>query len=86
MAQNGNFVLQSNHTLNKELSSHFVDEHDLPPLAAKIYSFLILSEAESHTFDEIIEITGASKSSVSNQLNFLSEVGRVDFIYNLKQL
>lgn len=70
----------SNANLIEELSLHFVNEHDLPPLAAKIYAYLILSKAESLTFEEITDITGASKSSVSNQLNFLIEEGRVDFI------
>lgn len=81
MKHNFDSVLTSNSNLIEELSSHFVHEHDLPPLASKIYSFLILSKVESLTFDEIIDITGASKSSVSNQLNFLIEEGRVDFIY-----
>ncbi|MFO7744635.1 MAG: ArsR family transcriptional regulator [Psychroflexus sp.] len=81
MKQKNDSVPTSNHNLIEELSSHFVNERDLPPLAAKIYSSIILSKAESLTFEEIIEITGASKSSVSNQLNFLIEENRLDFIY-----
>lgn len=66
--------------LIKELSLHFEAEHDLTPLASKIYSHLILSESESLTFDEIIKITGASKSSVSNQINYLLDESRIDFV------
>lgn len=81
MKHNTDSVLTSNLNLIEELSSHFVHEHNLPPLASKIYSLLILSKAESLTFDEIIDRTGASKSSVSNQLNFLIDEGRVDFTF-----
>lgn len=73
-------MTQSNDLIS-ELSLHFEVEHNLPPLASKIYSFLILSKVECMTFEELIDITGASKSSVSNQLNFLIEEGRVDYIY-----
>ncbi|SDG83057.1 GbsR/MarR family transcriptional regulator [Psychroflexus sediminis] len=69
------------HVPDKELSLHLEKEQHLPPLAAKIYSLLILSNAEALTFEEIKDLTGASKSSVSNQLNFLIEEGRVDFIF-----
>lgn len=64
-----------------DLCLHFINERNMPPLAAKIYSLLILSKTESLTFDKIIERTGACKSSVSNQLNFLIEEGRVDFFH-----
>jgi DNA-binding transcriptional regulator GbsR (MarR family) len=51
----------------------------MPPLASKIYSILILSEYLS--FNEVLTLTKASKSSVSNQINFLINEGRVEFIY-----
>lgn len=70
-----------NNNLIEELSLHFEREHKLPPLASKIYSILILSKSETLTFEEIIDFTRASKSSVSNQLNFLIEEGRVNFIF-----
>ena len=51
----------------------------MPPLASKIYSILILSEYLS--FNEVLTLTKASKSSVSNQINFLINEGRVEFIH-----
>jgi len=51
----------------------------MPPLASKIYSILILVEYLS--FNEILTLTKASKSSVSNQINFLIDEGRVEFIH-----
>ena len=65
--------------LQTELSLHFETEHDFPPLAAKIYSLLILCKSKHLTFERIKELTGASKSSVSNQLNYLLDEGRVDY-------
>ncbi|WP_235923472.1 GbsR/MarR family transcriptional regulator [Psychroflexus aurantiacus] len=67
--------------LEKELSLHLEKEQHLPPLAAKIYALLILEKIEALSFEEIKDFTGASKSSISNQLNFLIEEGRVDFIF-----
>jgi len=62
-----------------ELALHFETEHDFPPLAARIYSLLILCRSKHLTFDRIKALTGASKSSVSNQLNYLLNEGRVDY-------
>lgn len=65
--------------LQTELALHFETEHDFPPLAARIYSLLILCRSKHLTFDRIKALTGASKSSVSNQLNYLLNEGRVDY-------
>lgn len=44
----------------------------LPPLAAKIYSYLIFDfERKGVAFDEFVERFSASKSSVSSNLNLL---------------
>ncbi|MGX1023710.1 DNA-binding transcriptional regulator GbsR (MarR family) [Psychroflexus sp. MBR-150] len=74
-------VLNKGNTLIEELTSHFEVEYNLPPLAAKIYSLLILSREKYITFEELINFTNASKSSVSCQLNYLIDEGRVDYIY-----
>jgi len=45
---------------------------NLPPLAAKIYAYLIFDfEREGLSFDELVEVFGVSKSSVSTNLNLL---------------
>lgn len=81
MNQKCKTVSIADYQLTAELSSHFEHNHKLPPLASKIYSIFILSKNEEFTFDEILDLTGASKSSVSNQINFLIEEGRVDFTF-----
>ena len=57
----------------------------LPPLAAKIYSYLIFDfERKGVPFDEFVEIFSASKSAVSSNLNLLlnlkiiSDFNRID--------
>jgi DNA-binding transcriptional regulator GbsR (MarR family) len=79
MIEKSDLINAFNEELTRELSFHFEDEHNMPPLASKIYSILILSKYLS--FTEILELTKASKSSVSNQINFLIDQGRVEFIY-----
>lgn len=45
---------------------------NLPPLSAKIYAYLIFDfEKKGHTFDELLEVFCASKSSISSSINFL---------------
>lgn len=52
---------------------------DLAPLAARIYATLLISSNEGLTFDEIIEIVQASKSTVSNNLNILVQLKYVEY-------
>lgn len=65
--------------LIEEIGVHFEKTQNLAPLAARIYIIMILSPNDGHTFDEIIEITEASKSSVSTQLNLLLHTNKVEY-------
>ncbi|MDT0649440.1 GbsR/MarR family transcriptional regulator [Autumnicola edwardsiae] len=65
--------------LVEEIGLHFEKTHQLAPLAARIYAIMILSPKEGHTFDEIMSITEASKSSVSTQLNLLLQLKKVEY-------
>lgn len=65
--------------LIEEIGVHFEKVHQLAPLASRIYAIMILSPADGHTFDEIVEITEASKSSVSTQLNLLLQLKKVEY-------
>ncbi len=51
----------------------------LSPLAARIYATLTLSPKEGLNFIEIINITKASKSAISNSLNILLQLRFVEF-------
>lgn len=70
----------------------------LPPLAAKIYAYLIFDfDRKGVAFDEFVEVFSASKSSVSSNLNLLlnlniiSDFNRIDerkrfFVMNEKYM
>ena len=50
----------------------YVTVLNLPPLASKIYSYLIFDfDKVGITFDEFVEVFSASKSSISTNLNLL---------------
>lgn len=51
----------------------------LSPLASRIYALLTLSSYEGLTFDEIKEITQASKSSISVNINVLIQLKYIKF-------
>ena len=56
----------------REMVKFYGEAFHLPPLAAKIYAYLIFDfEREGASFDEFVEIFSASKSSVSSSLNLL---------------
>lgn len=65
--------------LIEEIGVRFEQVHQLSPLAARIYAIMILSPKDGHTFDEILDITCASKSSVSTHLNHLLQLKKVEY-------
>ena len=70
---------QEKKNLVEVLGMFFQDRHKLPPLAARIYATLVLSSDEGYSFDELMEITKASKSSVSTNLNLLISLKFIEF-------
>ena len=65
--------------LIEEVGLHFEKSKQLAPLAARIYAIMVLSPSDGHTFEEIMTITDASKSSVSTQLNLLMQTKKVEY-------
>ena len=56
----------------RDMVKFYGDVLHLPPLAAKIYSYLIFDfDRKGVSFDEVVEIFSASKSAVSSNLNLL---------------
>ena len=56
----------------REMVKFYGEAFHLPPLAAKIYAYLIFDfDRKGVAFDEFVEIFAASKSSVSSNLNLL---------------
>lgn len=65
--------------LVEEMGVHFEKKHDFSPLAARIFSIMVVSPNDGHTFEEIVEITKASKSTVSTHLNLLLQLKTVEY-------
>lgn len=59
---------------------HFENVHNLPPLGSRIFATIILDSCENKiSFDELVERMGASKSSVSTNLNLLLKLGKISY-------
>ncbi len=62
-----------------EMVKFYGKTYNLPPLATKIYSYLIFDfERKGVPFDEFVEIFAASKSSVSTNLNLLLNLNTIN--------
>ncbi|TYB78158.1 hypothetical protein ES677_08860 [Bizionia gelidisalsuginis] len=64
-------VLNKDDLLTEEVGLLIEKRLHLTPLAARIYTTLLLSSEEGLTFEDIIRVHQASKSSVSNNLKIL---------------
>ena len=65
--------------LIEEFGVHFESEYDLPPLAARIFANLVLTDEDGLTFEDCINKRGASKSSISTSLNLLLQMDFVKY-------
>lgn len=71
--------MPSRSELIETLGLHLEAEYGLPPLAARIYAELVLTDDQGLTFDEILARRGASKGSVSTALNLLQKMGIITY-------
>ena len=72
-------VTASTEELIEEMGVHFESLYHLPPLASRIYAILILNGNGGMTFEQLMEQTEASKSSVSTSINLLLQTDKVDY-------
>ncbi|GLU43369.1 GbsR/MarR family transcriptional regulator [Allomuricauda sp. NBRC 101325] len=70
---------KSKEEIIETLGLHLEEEHNLPPLAARIYAILILTDKDGLTFDGCLDRLGASKSSISTSLNLLVNMDIVSY-------
>lgn len=66
-------------TLIEKIGIGIEERLNLSPLSSRIYALLILSSYNGLTFEEIKEIIKASKSSISVNLNVLTQLHYVSF-------
>ncbi|MGV3460791.1 MAG: GbsR/MarR family transcriptional regulator [Flavobacterium sp.] len=59
---------------------NFETHHNLPPLGSRLLATLILDGCRCGiTFEDLVERLGASKSSVSTNLNLLQKIGKITY-------
>lgn len=67
-------------TLVEMFGVFFETTHHLPPLASRILGHLIIDGCKTGlTFEDVVELMAASKSSVSTSLNLLLKTGKVTY-------
>ena len=70
---------ESKQVLIEELGIDLESEHNLPPLAARVFAILILTDQDGLTFEDCLIKRGASKSSISTSLNLLQQLGFINY-------
>lgn len=65
--------------LIEEFARYIEAEDQLSPLSARILAHLIIDNHKGITFDDLVEVLKASKSSVFTNLNILLHKGRIHY-------
>jgi len=54
-------------------------QENLPPIAARIFASLVVNKGDGTTFDELVVFLAASKSTISTNIQLLSNRGMLTF-------
>ncbi|MGJ8548678.1 transcriptional regulator [Winogradskyella undariae] len=63
--------------LVEKLGVHLETREQLAPVAARILSFIILTGKKGVTFEDMVKILCASKSTISTHLNHLQDLNKI---------
>lgn len=63
--------------LVEKLGVHLEDREHLAPVAARILSYIILTGKKGTTFEDMVTILCASKSTISTHLNHLQDLNKI---------
>ena len=64
-------------SLVEKLGVHLEDREQLAPVAARILAYVILTGKKGATFDDMVTILCASKSTISTHLNHLQDLQKI---------
>ncbi|PQJ76824.1 GbsR/MarR family transcriptional regulator [Polaribacter glomeratus] len=65
--------------LVEKLGVHLENREQLAPVAARILSYIILTGKKGTTFDDMVTILCASKSTISTHLNHLQDLKKIQY-------
>lgn len=72
-------ITKKKQQLIEEIGVRLESRLRIAPLAARVYALLTLSSSEGLTFEQIREIIGSSKSSISVNLNVLTQLQLIKY-------
>lgn len=65
--------------LVEKLGVHLENRENLAPVAARILAYVILTGKKGATFEEMVTILCASKSTISTHLNHLQDLNKIEY-------
>lgn len=72
-------LTEKKNQLVEKLGVHFEQSEKIAPVAARIYSYIILTGKLGVTFEDLVLNLNASKSTISTHLNHLQEVNKITY-------
>jgi Fic family protein len=70
-------VCKEKMALVEKLGVHLENREQLAPVAARILSYIILTGKIGTTFEDMVKILCASKSTISTHLNHLQDLNKI---------
>ncbi|MCG1035121.1 GbsR/MarR family transcriptional regulator [Polaribacter sargassicola] len=70
-------VCKEKMNLVEKLGVHLESREQLAPVAARILAYIILTGKKGSTFDEMVSVLCASKSTISTHLNHLQDLEKI---------
>ncbi|MDO7171997.1 GbsR/MarR family transcriptional regulator [Mariniflexile sp. AS56] len=72
-------VCKEKMALVEKLGVHLENREQLAPVAARILSYIILTGKAGTTFEDMVSILCASKSTISTHLNHLQDLNKIQY-------
>jgi len=72
-------ICQKKMSLVEKLGVHLEAREQLAPVAARILSYVILTGKRGATFEDMVSILCASKSTISTHLNHLQDLNKIEY-------
>lgn len=72
-------ICQKKMGLVEKLGVHLEAREQLAPVAARILSYVILTGKRGATFEDMVSILCASKSTISTHLNHLQDLNKIEY-------
>ncbi|MGY0391065.1 GbsR/MarR family transcriptional regulator [Bizionia sp. KMM 8389] len=72
-------ICEEKMALVEKLGVHLENREQLAPVAARILSYIILTGKKGATFEDMVSVLCASKSTISTHLNHLQDLNKIQY-------